>query len=258
MKSSTADIGAAFLAFALGLAYAWMYNWNTLDLVWSLWLGSLTLGYLSIVSTIYGTYHFLGIAINKSDLDQRQRKRARALIGGSCLFSLLFFSFHFCGFHAGHSVFLQMFFPQSNLPSDGFGDYFTNPPGLLYSAAVLLLPKYGLFLIPVLIAERKNIFHGYLVQRNMANTQVGSSALSPAFVSKAKSKSHAMQDVLVGPYRNVIRMHLLIFVFAICQALHMESSYLYVLVYFLYFFPWRILRRSDNADRINDKSFELE
>ena len=37
------------LAFALGLGLAWSTGWKTADLVWSLWLSSLTIGYATIV-----------------------------------------------------------------------------------------------------------------------------------------------------------------------------------------------------------------
>ncbi len=39
-------------AFAFGLGIAFVLRWKTTDLVWSLWLGSLVLGYLTILSTI--------------------------------------------------------------------------------------------------------------------------------------------------------------------------------------------------------------
>jgi hypothetical protein len=41
------------LAFALGLGLAWREGWNTTDLVWSLWLSSLCVGYAIIVVTIF-------------------------------------------------------------------------------------------------------------------------------------------------------------------------------------------------------------
>mgnify|MGYP003594895929 CR=1 FL=1 len=41
-------------AFALGLGLAGGLNWQTADLVWSLWLGSLVLGYLTLLSGIAG------------------------------------------------------------------------------------------------------------------------------------------------------------------------------------------------------------
>ena len=42
------------LAFALGLGVAWGSGWNTTDLVWSLWLSILVVGYSMIVWMIFG------------------------------------------------------------------------------------------------------------------------------------------------------------------------------------------------------------
>src|SRR5919199_4804965 len=54
-SDSTQDWTSAWpdaLAFAGGLAMAWRGRWTTTDLVWSLWLSSLVVGYAMIVWTI--------------------------------------------------------------------------------------------------------------------------------------------------------------------------------------------------------------
>ncbi len=50
-------------------------------------------------------------------------------------------------------------------------------------------------------------------------------------------------DGMMAPYRNVVRMHLLIFFFAFAHAVGLESFAVYTVVYAVYFFPWRLLRR---------------
>ena len=45
------------------------------------------------------------------------------------------------------------------------------------------------------------------------------------------------------PYRNVIRMHLLIFFFAFCAALKVHSFFVFVVIYSVYFFPWSELKK---------------
>jgi hypothetical protein len=148
-----------FLAFGIGLALAYFLKWETKDLVWSLWLSSLVLGYLTILSIIFGGA-YLGLAsLRKNDSPKKKRLPALLIGTGGGLFFLAFFSIHFCGFHAGHSVFLRAFFPLEGLPNDGFGNAFTNPPLLWYLAFKHLLKPYGLFLIPAIIAERNHIFH---------------------------------------------------------------------------------------------------
>jgi hypothetical protein len=47
---------------------------------------------------------------------------------------------------------------------------------------------------------------------------------------------------MAGPYKNVIRMHLLIFFFAFCHFMKVESFLVYAVVYSVYFFPWSTLR----------------
>jgi hypothetical protein len=43
------------------------------------------------------------------------------------------------------------------------------------------------------------------------------------------------------PYKNVVRLHLLIFFFAFAHFAHLESFVVYAVVYAVYFFPWRLL-----------------
>ena len=47
------------VAFAGGLGLAWHFQWETRDLVWSLWLSSLVVGYAMIVWSIFGPGAFI-------------------------------------------------------------------------------------------------------------------------------------------------------------------------------------------------------
>ncbi len=64
---------------------------------------------------------------------------------------------------------------------------------------------------------------------------------------KSSGEGDPMANVMTRPYRNVMRMHLLIFFFAFAHAIELNSFAVYALVYFVYFFPWRELggRKSD-------------
>ena len=96
-----------FLAFGMGLALAYYLKWETKDLVWSLWLGSLVLGYLTILSVIFAGA-IVGIrALRQKEFEKNKRLPTILLGTAAGLFFLGFFSLHFCGFHAGHSVFLN-------------------------------------------------------------------------------------------------------------------------------------------------------
>lgn len=50
-------------------------------------------------------------------------------------------------------------------------------------------------------------------------------------------------NALLAPYKNVVRLHLLIFFFAAVHFVGVENFFVYAVVYAVYFFPWRLLRR---------------
>ena len=56
---------------------------------------------------------------------------------------------------------------------------------------------------------------------------------------RAKAK-----DVMWEPYKNVARMHVLIFFFFFAHFARLENFAVYAVVYAAYFFPWRLVRRS--------------
>ena len=51
-------------------------------------------------------------------------------------------------------------------------------------------------------------------------------------------------DDFMTPYKNVVRMHLLIFFFAFAHFVRLENFFVYAVVYAVYFFPWRLVKRS--------------
>ena len=52
---------------------------------------------------------------------------------------------------------------------------------------------------------------------------------------------------MMAPYKNVIRMHLLIFFFAAVHFAKIENFAVYAVVYAVYFFPWRVFRREPDV-----------
>lgn len=229
------------LAFGIGLGAAWFLDWNTTDLVWSLWLGSLVLGYLTLLSAILGgawaMMHIPGFGNNGP---RRQMPTVVAGIGMG-LFLLGFFSLHFCGFHAGHSVFLRQFFPVEGMPQEGFGAAFMNPPLLWSLAFKHLVRPYGIFLLPALIVERKHVFGPFIQAVHMINNRETGDG------SGADPKIRAQNffgNAMGRPYINVVRMHILIFFFALCHFLKINHFAVYAVVYFVYFFPWREVKNS--------------
>lgn len=230
------------LAFSIGLALAYFLNWETTDLVWSLWLCSLVLGYTTLLATIAGGGYILANAVNY--LDSVRKYRRPVFIAGFCggLFFLGFFSLHFCGFHAGHSVFLNQFFPLEDMPKDGFGAAFMNPPLLWLLVFTHLVKPYGIFIIPALIAERKHVlkplFKAIELARLMRNGTPASSQINFAAVASNIKQQKFVHSMMGRPYINVVRMHLLIFFFAFSHFLKIDSFIIYTVVYSVYFFPW--------------------
>jgi hypothetical protein len=221
-------------AFALGLGCAWMLGWNTTDLVWSLWLSSLVLGYLSILSPIARAVLFGSVVIFSDGFPAPSRVPA-VLIGlAIAVFVLMFFSIHFCGFHAVHARFLSAFFPISGVPRQAFGAAFLNPILLWKDAFHYLVPKYGVFLLPVVIAERRALFGsiGWLMR---ARQQFDPARDLGQLLKDSGVSAHGLFS---RPYLNIVRMHGLIFFFAICHALKFDGFPVYFVVYSVYFFPW--------------------
>lgn len=216
------------LAFVGGLGLAWHQGWKTTDLIWRLWLSSFVVGYATIL------WHVVGPVVSATPEIWRERgylaaARWRAvaalvavLAGG--LFLLAFFTVHFGGFHLVHSVFINSFYPLT--PEMGF-------PGWTTYAEVW--SRYWLWLPLALVAER-----GGFARR--VKTASPATAVTPEAI--ARRTFQPQTSGMTEPYKNVVRMHLLIFFFAGAHFLKLENFAVYAVVYAVYFFPWRwVFRR---------------
>lgn len=214
---------AGFLA---GLALAWWGGWDTADLVWSLWFSSLVVGYAMIVWSILGP----GSAIVRGVWTDRALVASEPLKSGAglgilfvgALFMLAFFTVHFGGFHFVHSVFLNAFFPVLEGGARGF-------PGA--DTYLEVARRYWVFLPVAFLAERAAF---RLAEDKSADTSVTAGAI-------ARRKSADNGGRLMAPYKNVVRLHLLIFFFAFAHFMKWENFAVYAVVYAVYFFPWRLL-----------------
>src|SRR3954469_1552470 len=144
-----ADAWLDGLAFVVGLGMAWYFQWETRDLMWSLWLSSLVIGYAMIVWSIFGTGIFIAWKAAKEPGLAQASKGNVALVGsillGGGLFMLAFFTVHFGLFHFVHSVFLNTFFPVNPALPGSF-------PGFALYREVF--QRYWWFLPAAAIAER--------------------------------------------------------------------------------------------------------
>lgn len=123
-----------------------------------------------------------------------------------------------------HSVFLNYFFPiePGAKAAKGFPG-----PALFGEVA----RRYWMFVPLAFLAERKAF----------RKRPPDDGAVTPEAIARRKARGGPMMD----PYRNVIRMHLLIFFFAFAHFARLENFAVYAVVYAAYFFPWRLLRRCD-------------
>jgi hypothetical protein len=194
-----------YLAFALSLVLAVGLEWSTADLVWSLWLSSLVLGWVGLV---------VGIARAKTtgEVDTTTEWMMK-------LFFVGFFTVHFGGFHFVHSVFLAAMFPVTT--HDGMPSL-ELPYAQVFSA-------YWPWLLVAAVAERRFLSGDMGVPRDARTAGSG---------AKQRKLLYAGFDPLAA-YKNVIRMHLLIFALVPLQLAGVGDAWGYVLVYSVYFWPRR-------------------
>jgi len=117
-----------------------------------------------------------------------------------------------------------------------------NPPLLWALVFTHLLQPYGIFILPALIAERKHVFTpltraiGFV--QTMRSGGPTNNEIDIGAVSAKMREQKFFHNMMGRPYVNVVRMHLLIFFFAISHFLKMDSFIVYAVVYSVYFFPW--------------------
>lgn len=163
------------------------------------------------------------------------RRMPTLLALGSGLFLLVFFTVHFGGFHLGHSVFLNHFFPI-----DGTHGANGNQgiPSLAMYAEVFRSCWW--FLPLAFIAERRAF-------ARMLHTPEDAGTPSPRDAQKDSDKAtptgNSVGNGMFAPYKNVVRLHLLIFFFAFAFALGVQDFWIYLVVYAVYFFPWSVLKK---------------
>lgn len=207
------------LGFGAGLGLAWQFQWKTADLVWSLWLSSLLVGYATIVWSLITPPVLLGG-------EGRRGAAVVAAVGG--VFLLAFFTVHFGMFHFVHAMFLNMFFPLA----EGSTDNGLLPLGAYWT----VLARYWWFVPLALLAERQ----AFQVAPLPPEPPAASVQAADIAARKARNARLAPGANVFAPYRNVVRLHLLIFFFAAANFAHLDGFLVYAVVYAAYFFPWRV------------------
>lgn len=207
--------------FAATVAVAAWQDWAATDLVWSLWISSLLVGYAFIVVVLFvgndppapGDEETApGIVAAALGDDGRALGRVVGLLGA--LVALGFFTFHFGIFHYVHSVFLNEFFPLVD-PSEGLLEGSGGPVWWAH-VIVTAVERYWPFLVATVLSRRADFL--------------------------ASVQADPDRDTTLGrPYLNVVRMHLLIFVFAGLEMAGLRGYAVYPVLFF-YFFPLGALK----------------
>jgi len=234
--SRAAEITMGSLLFAGTFALAGVQAWSASDLMWGLWISSLTLGYGTIVLSIVGP-----LAIGEPSLLLRPKSRVKKsrpqtnpvtppfhpqiaylFFVPIVVFMLGFFTVHFGGFHLGHAMFLNQFYPlvpRDDLPQTigGLANHF----GAIVSTALAL---YWPFVLLSALSMRRGFREAW---------------------------SGSGSNPMMRPYVNVIRMHLMIFVMAGSVNAGLSDYVLYAAM-ILYFFPFGVVFRGNRREKQAD------
>ncbi|MBI3586495.1 MAG: hypothetical protein HY088_05145 [Ignavibacteriales bacterium] len=198
-------------AFLGSLALAYFSGWSTKDLVWSLWLSSLVSGFL---------YFLIGYASPVLEQGQTIMERVMKVIGG--VLGLAYFCVHFGAFHYVHGSILDLFMPLTEQPNRVYLGNLTwrgATPFSFFGTVALAFRSYWSFALLNLIYDYKTVLSG------------------------TEKLEH------FKAYKNVLKMHFLLFALAGLFAIGLESFLTFALVFAVYFMPtsvWSMLFRRKN------------
>ena len=214
--------------FALSLLWALVWGIRALDLVWSLWLASLLVGYTTIV------------LVPVSAVVRAEGSGERVLAGCFGTFVIGFFTVHFGGFHAGHAVFLNLFFPL--IGKDHVGPWVDEFAGRVLGYWPMVVVSAW-----AMLTTWRKLFHGPRINLTGKDPEPVPEGVEP----KVHPQGNPMGGIMILPYKNVVMMHLFIFVFAFMKIGGVEDLATYP-VLFAYFFPWRDFFRYWRGEKAKD------
>ena len=193
----------SIISFILTLILAELQQWQATDLVWSLWISSLVLGFSYLITGIISNA-IQGVGFQGKGSSNLVEVSIALRVFGAVFF-IVFFTIHFGMFHYVHSVFLNLFYP---LVDNRTG--FPNP----FIFLGITINRYW----PVIIFSAVSQLPNYL-----------------------RLVKFPEPNFMMVPYKNVIKMHISIFVFAGLSFTSINQLILpYLLI--LYFFPFGAIR----------------
>jgi len=198
----------SLISFITVLILATLQDWRINELVWSLWISSLSLGYTFLISSIVAKAIHQGMAHSEIESPENEINSVHPLIGWTMaivggIFTIAFFTVHFGMFHFVHGIFLNLFFPLQEVSQ---GD----------------IPNFFLLIKTCLTTFWPVILFSLIMQIKIFQQII----LSPG------------KDLIAMPYKNVVKMHISILLFAFLSKANVSDIFLpYLLI--LYFFPFQ-------------------
>jgi len=219
------------LGCLIALLLAWSMGWRTGDLIWSMWLASLVIGYSLIVWNLFSPLFPIlrqggEISAHFREAPGRTSAGLGALLFGK-LFLLAFFTVHFGGFHWGHSIFVNSFYPIS--PLEPGGDFGPTPADYWH-----VVKTYGWFL-PLAFLAQRGLFKSQ-TQREI-EAQLSKTDSTRPEPRKHRSKNADSPD-MGAAYKGVVKLHLLIFFLFGADTLGLPEFLAFSVVYLVYFLDW--------------------
>lgn len=260
------DLILGLIIFFLNLVWAVGQQWSVTDMLWSLWISSLVLGYGYIFISIFASF----FTMNRSTLVKDENRRTDVLAPGVgfnlVLFLLIFFSSGFSWYSFIMFIILISsvavslseetkkklrieFIPHFPLPvvlvllsvpmSLFMLIFFTiHFVGFHFAHSMILNEFYPL----VEHVETEDAFSGFLAYiKNLLQITISRYWVFIGFSALSRLKlygtaSEAGRGSFFMPYKNVIRMHFTIILIVILNVSHLSHYLLYV-VFIIYFLP---------------------
>lgn len=218
----------ALFLFLFSIAAAYFMGWNNTDLIWSFWITSLVVGYVTIFRTTLAPLRLLA----KLMLSPEDKKKFRELpttmklkiaIFGLffipiSLFYVVFLSFHFCLFHLLIAYWLQGLMPNwdiSNILAD------VNSGGFYISIQIIktLLLSYWIIVLQKLIFDYRT------------HWESGRNKEAPV------RQEFFSYEGIKRPYVQVVRIIALMVLLAWLNSIEANQYLIYVMIFSFFFFP---------------------
>ncbi|MDP1725790.1 MAG: DUF6498-containing protein [Bacteroidota bacterium] len=214
--------------FSFSLAVAYFMGWNNTDLIWSFWITSLVVGYVTIFRTTVAPLRLLTKLIRNPEDTKKFREMPTVtklkisvfilFFIPMSLFYVVFLSLHFCIFHV-----LLAYWLHGLMPHPGINDILTeaNSGGFYVSFQIVkvLLISYWTIVLQKLIFDYRT------------NWERGSNK-----VTNVKQEFFSF-DSLKRPYVQVVRIIALMVILFLLHAIEVNQYLIYVVIYSLFYFP---------------------